>query len=912
MSLSPGARLGSYDVVSLLGAGGMGEVYRVRDPRLHREVALKLLPDVAASDTDRRERFTREALAVAALNHPHIVTIHSVEDVGGSLFLTMELVEGRSLADAMPRAGLPLERVLTIAIAVADAISAAHQKGITHRDLKPGNIMLGEGEQAGRIKVLDFGLAKVVDAQFGAPGASMLATAAPAHTAPITAEGRILGTVAYMSPEQAEGRAIDGRSDLFSLGVVLYEMATGQRPFAGDTNLSTLSSILKDIPKSVTDINPALPSELGRIIRRALAKDPERRYQTAKDLRNDLEDLKASLGSSESPLAAATSNVAASVTPPSEPSASPIPSSDTQVVVGLVKRHSRAFAVAATMLLLVAAAALYVLLRSDTQPASSQQAFADLQVTQLTTSGNAERPAISPDGRYVAYVQRDGDDQSLWIRQTATTNNVRIVPPERGVALFGATFTFDGTSVDFVRQANGAPWEIWRVPFLGGTPRLLIANVASPISWAPDGKRIAFLRTQFSPALSSQLFVANVDGGQERVLASQGASSPWISLVAPWRPSIPPAWSPDGRFIALAAAGGPSGGQIVFVDSGTGSAQNIAVPSGTMGGVIWLDARSLVLNYPAQLGAPNQLIRQPYPAGPLSRLTNDPNDYVGISLSGDRRRLVTVRRDARMDLWVGDGGATTGSDVVQRAPSPMSVDRVAWAGDRLLYSGIVGGKPAILKVTPGQTTPEDIVLEALAPAATSDGSTIVFVSSTDNTLDLWTADASGRRKTRLVPSVTAEQVAVTPDDRFVLFTSIAGGTVSIWMVSIEGGSPTKLADGFNAAVSPDGGSIAFIAQPPGAVPTLLVCSLPRCSSPRTIGRALLDAPVSWTPDGRGVAYANDGNLWVQPISGGARRQLTRFTDGRLIRSFAWSRDGQRLAITRSTVTNDIVLFEGLR
>ena len=235
MPLSPGTQVGSYEIVSLLGAGGMGEVYRARDPRLKREVALKVLPDVAAADADRRERFTREALAVAALNHPHIVTIHSVEDAGTAVFLTMELVEGRSLAEALPATGLPIERVLTIGIAVADATSAAHQKGITHRDLKPGNIMLGEGEQAGRIKVLDFGLAKVVDAQRGAAGASMLPTEAPAHTAPITAEGRILGTVAYMSPEQAEGRTIDGRSDLFSLGVVLYEMATGQRPFAGDT-----------------------------------------------------------------------------------------------------------------------------------------------------------------------------------------------------------------------------------------------------------------------------------------------------------------------------------------------------------------------------------------------------------------------------------------------------------------------------------------------------------------------------------------------------------------------------------------------------------------------------------------------------------------------------------------------------
>jgi Tol biopolymer transport system component len=438
---------------------------------------------------------------------------------------------------------------------------------------------------------------------------------------------------------------------------------------------------------------------------------------------------------------------------------------------------------------------------------------------------------------------------------------------------------------------------------------LSVANVASPISWAPDGQRIAFLRTRITPTLSSQLFVANADGGQERELASQGDSAPWISLVAPWRPSIAPAWSPDGRLIALVAAG-PMGGRILFVDSGTGSIQDVKVPSGQVDGLSWLDARSLVINYPAQLGAPNQLIRQPYPAGPLSRLTNDPNDYVGISVSGDRRRLVTSRRDARMDLWVGDGEAATGTDVVQRVPVPMNVERVAWAGDRLLYGGVVGGKPAVLKVTPGQNTPEDVVLEAVAPVATSDGGTIVFVSSTDNSLDLWTADANGRRKTRLVPSVTANVVAVTPDDRFVLFTSIASGTVSIWMVAIEGGSPTKLADGSGAAVSPDGRSIAFTAEVKG-VQSLLVCSLPGCSSPNTISTAGFNTAVSWTPDGRGVAYAKDANLWVQPLSGGAARQLTRFTDGGPIRSFAWSRDGKRLAITRSTVTNDIVLFDGL-
>ena len=373
MALTPGTRLGPYAILSTLGVGGMGEVYRARDTRLQRDVALKVLPEIAAADPDRRERFTREALAVAALNHPHIVTIHSVEEAGTTVFLTMELVEGRSLAEVLPSGGLPLDRVLTIGIAVAEAMSAAHQKGITHRDLKPANIMLGEGEQRGthqgarlrpgQVRRAAARRARRVDASYRAP---------PGRPAP-TAEGRILGTVAYMSPEQAEGRAIDGRSDVFSLGVVLYEMATGQRPFTGDTNLSILSSILRDTPRSVTDINPALPRDLGRIIRRALAKDPERRYQSAKDLRNDLEDLKASLDSGE--LSAQPTTTQATSTAPSVhavPSAAPAPSSDAQLVVALVRKHSRALG-AVVVVLAVVAAALVALLRRDAQPATNEQ-----------------------------------------------------------------------------------------------------------------------------------------------------------------------------------------------------------------------------------------------------------------------------------------------------------------------------------------------------------------------------------------------------------------------------------------------------------------------------------------------------------------------------------------------------------
>ena len=261
----------------------MGEVYLAEDSKLGRQVALKVLAHESARDPDRRARFEREARAVAALNHPGIVTIHSVEEDAGLLFLTMELVEGKTLSECIAPGGMTLAELLRIAIPLADAVGTAHQRGITHRDLKPANVMVADD---GRVKVLDFGLAKQQPKDAFQGETAML----PAEN--LTADGRILGTVAYMSPEQAQGKAVDSRSDVFSLGIVLFEIATAVRPFTGDSNVAVISSILKDTPPLVTDLRPDLPRELSRIVKRCLAKDPEERYQTGKDLRNDLKALK--------------------------------------------------------------------------------------------------------------------------------------------------------------------------------------------------------------------------------------------------------------------------------------------------------------------------------------------------------------------------------------------------------------------------------------------------------------------------------------------------------------------------------------------------------------------------------------------------------------------------------------------
>ena len=304
-----GTKVSHYRITAKLGSGGMGEVYEAEDTELRRKVALKVLPEELASNPERLERFKREARAVAALNHPNIVTLHSVEEADGYHFLTMELVEGESLDHGIPEGGLGLDRLFELAIPIADALAAAHEKGVVHRDLKPANVMVG---QDGRIKIVDFGLAKLWEAE---PGGEETALA----TEGLTKEGVAMGTAPYMSPEQLQGVEVDHRSDLFSLGILIFEMTTGRRPFKGKSSIELASSILKDSPDSVTDIREGVPRHLGRIIRHCLEKDPELRYQSAKDVRNELTGLQGEVKSGEVPL----STGAVPITPAPDSAAGP-------------------------------------------------------------------------------------------------------------------------------------------------------------------------------------------------------------------------------------------------------------------------------------------------------------------------------------------------------------------------------------------------------------------------------------------------------------------------------------------------------------------------------------------------------------------------------------------------------------
>jgi serine/threonine protein kinase len=286
MPLSPKSRLGAYEIVGPLGAGGMGEVYRARDTRLGREVAIKVLPADVASSPERLARLEREARAVAGLNHPNIVVLHTVEDVDGIRFLTMELVEGQTLSTVVSPGGLPIPRLLELAIPLTDALVAAHEKGVIHRDLKPGNVMVTGTD---RVKVLDFGLAKIMSAG-ASPAKSEMITIT--RTSSQSTESHVAGTVPYMAPEQLRGEPADARTDLFSLGIMLYEMATGRRPFRGESKVEVASSILRDTPEPLGRVRASLPPDLERIVSRCLEKDPRERIQSALDVNNELRRLR--------------------------------------------------------------------------------------------------------------------------------------------------------------------------------------------------------------------------------------------------------------------------------------------------------------------------------------------------------------------------------------------------------------------------------------------------------------------------------------------------------------------------------------------------------------------------------------------------------------------------------------------
>ena len=873
--MNAGDTVGHYRIIEPLGKGGMGEVFAAEDTRLHRRIALKILPGLLSSDPAERQRFEREAQAVAALNHPGIVTIHSVEEHDGRLLLTMELVDGRPLGETITRGGVPLDRLLRIGIDVAEALAAAQQRGITHRDVKPANIMV---TPSGRAKVLDFGLAKVRDVAM--PQASDDLTRS-AGRSDITGEGRIVGTVAYMSPEQAEGKPVDPRSDIFSLGVVLHEMATGEKPFKGDTNVSVISAIIKDTPVPITETNPNLPADLARIVRRCLAKDPDRRYQTAADLRNDLEELKQDTAS----------GIVAAVR--SAPRLGGVPGAILAVVCGVL---------ALTM------TGWMIWNRGGTGGADAAATFTIDRLTRLTTTGSAFMAAISPDGRYVVHVKGEPDEFGLWTRQTATTSDVRIVSPA-GLRFDGVAVSPDGNYVYYSGYpGTGGVAPLYKVPVLGGTPLLIIDDVDSSVTFSPDGQQIAFMRGSIARG-TTELIVAGADGGNPRALAQAPAPDKFLAEG--------PAWSRDGRtLLAVAASNRPGSPVVIYgVDAGSGETRVIGGNWGFARDVQWLpDSASFLVTAVDLSGmATPQIWQVSYPSGIRTRVTNDLNSYLGASLSADGKSLATVQTEVTAGLYVVDKPGAPPRRLTGGGRREDGVAGLTWLPDgRLVFASTGSGLTQLWIVdADGQNVRQITSLKTPAtnPSASPDGKWIYFHSFAAEGFCLFRIAPDGSGLQQITRDGDARNPIVSRDGATLYLTAKRSGVPKLMKVAAEGGTPAQVVDRYFRVldISADGSkALGVIWHEQERRPMLATLSL----GDGTIAM-LPDFPVTslYMPDGSLAAVqhvAGKTRLVSRAPAGGTPKVLTE-TDADSIFAGAISREG-RIAISRGTSSSDVVLI----
>ena len=739
--LAPGHELGPYVIEAPLGSGGMGEVYRARHSRLKREVAIKVLPASFAGDPDRIARFEREARAASALNHPNIVQIYDIADADGVRFIAMEYVAGKTLGELIGRKRLRLNEALKYAVQMADALATAHSAGIIHRDLKPSNIMVAEN---GLVKVLDFGLAKLTETATGRFGETVT-TKAP--EGPGTEEGTIVGTTAYMSPEQAEGKKVDARSDIFSFGSVLYEMVTGQRAFHGDSKLSTLSAILTDDPKPVSSITPDAPRDLEKIIFGCLRKDPERRLRHMDDLKLALLDLKEESESAR--LAVSASSATGG------------------------RRSLPRWALAGTVVLLLAAVGIGLWFLRPAPHATQKT------VPLSSYPGRQISPAFSPDGKQVAFAWdgEQGGNFDVYVKLVDAGTPLRLTsspanewapawsPDARYIAFCRDKYAGITTSSRLAPYGLwfgnfSGPIEIWMIPALGGAERKLGESTGCGLSWSPDGKYLALV-DKSGPREPSSIFWLSIETGDKRKV-----TSPPTEYVADWSPRF----SPDGKTLA-------------FVRSYSTINDEVCLLSVTSDG---------------------------RPLGEPRRLTLDGPSAFGLDWTADGRRIVySSGQESSTNLFTipASGGASERLAVAGFATA-LSVSR---SGSRLAYERdvfdtniwrIPGPNSTGMKSGPSRfiasTQPD------AEPQFSPDGTKIVFGSARSGNYEIWVCDSEGRNPVQLTSfgAVGVGSPRSSPDSRWVAFDSPKGGNGDIYVVSADGGQSRRLTSGPSTNVRP--------------------------------------------------------------------------------------------------------------
>jgi eukaryotic-like serine/threonine-protein kinase len=893
-----GQTISHYRIIARLGSGGMGEVYKAEDTRLRRFVALKFLPQQMVRDRPALERFEREAQAASALDHPNICTIYEIgevpaqpgQEVGREPFIAMQFLDGQTLKQRIASGPFKTDDLLEFAIQIADALEAAHSKGIIHRDVKPANIFVTGSGQA---KILDFGLAKLAPTRRVAEGvgASAMPTATATLDELLTSPGSALGTVAYMSPEQVRGEELDARTDIFSFGGVLYEMATGRMAFIGTTGGVVYDAILNRSPLPPSRLNPAIPAELERIIGRALEKDRTLRYQTAAEVRTELKLLRRDTESGRSSVFA----------------------------VPTLKRRpaTRKWLAAGTVLALVVIgfAAGYFFLHSAPRTRTVRTNFQQMQIAKLTDSGNVTTAAISPDGRYVAYSVKEGQLCSLRIRQVSTESAVQIIPPT-DQAFDNVSFSPDGEYLYFVQDRRGDVQhaDAYVVPVLGGAPKLILRDVDTGVGISPDGKQLAFVRGLDYP--QSQLLIAANDGTGEHVVAD-----PVKTKTGKFWEDEPPSWSPDGKQIASTIW--TDNGGALFIAPASGGTP-VVIPFPNASAATWLPTQSALLVTARTSNGYYQISLQPYPSGERQRISNDLNNYSNVTVTEDGRRIVAIQNQVTYTISVGPASEPDAVNPFSSAQTDGTA--LAWMSDGRLLSldkqsrfwlNAADGKERVLAFEAGPDFwPGEFTLcragSFLLLERTGGGVTRI--------------DLTGRNLQPISIGKLDGAADCSPDGNSLIYSSFGSGPgngAALMRVPTTGGVPQMVLDRYYLAVwgrySPDGKFIAaFIMETQDAPDKLAIVDASTSKVERTFvvpGNVPnnFQGGLRWTPDGQAIGFpaVKDGvtNLWIQPVTGGPARQLTH--SGHVV-AFDWSPDGKRLAITRVKSSNDVVLFSNFR